>query len=63
MKESENLPDRFDPPLFAIILNAIGRFWLKHWKWIIGTVIATTLTIAGLYLAYLQYLLQKAVQK
>jgi len=38
------LPDRFEPPLFARIINSIGRFWLSHWKVllpiIVGAIVA-----------------------
>ncbi len=37
---------RYNPPFLAKILNGIGNFWLKHWKWIIGTIIS----IIGIYL-------------
>ncbi|MDD5451497.1 MAG: hypothetical protein PHT49_06330 [Desulfovibrionales bacterium] len=63
LEKGEPIPDRFKPPLIARILNPIGQFWIRHWKWIIGTVIFTILTTTGLYLAYLQYLLEKAGQK
>lgn len=31
---------RYEQPLLAKILGALGRFWLAHWQWIIGTTIA-----------------------
>ncbi len=47
---------RYNPPLLAKILNGIGNFWLKHWQWIIGTIIA----LIGLYILYLQLSLTKS---
>jgi hypothetical protein len=32
--------DHYEPPALAKALGTIGRFWLAHWKWIIGTAIA-----------------------
>ncbi len=31
----------YKQPLLAKLLGAIGKFWLAHWQWIIGTCIAT----------------------
>jgi hypothetical protein len=45
----------YEPPLFARTINGIGKFWDKHWQWIIGTVIA----LIGLYLLYLQLIKSK----
>ena len=45
----------YEPPLFAKIINGTGRFWIKHWQWIIGTIIA----LIGLYLIYLQTIKSK----
>jgi hypothetical protein len=33
-------PGRYEQPALARILGAIGRFYLAHWQWIIGTVLA-----------------------
>lgn len=33
-------PGHYEQPLVAKILRVIGNFWLAHWKWIIGTVLA-----------------------
>ena len=30
----------YEQPLLAKILGFIGRFYLAHWKWVIGTTIA-----------------------
>ena len=35
-----SMPNRFKRPLIARIVNYIWHFWLRHWKWIIGTIIA-----------------------
>lgn len=40
----------FDPPLFARILNSVGRFLSNHWKWLLGFIA----TITGLVIAYLK---------
>lgn len=49
------LENHFKPPLLAKILNAMGHFWLKHWQWIIATIIA----LIGIYLLYLQLIKSK----
>lgn len=33
-------PGRYEQPRLAKILGVLGRFWLKHWQWIVGTVVA-----------------------
>lgn len=33
-------PDHYEQPLLAKCLGALGRFWLAHWQWIIGTFLA-----------------------
>jgi hypothetical protein len=43
-----DLPDKFEPPLIARILNPIGHFWLRHWKWIIGTIIGLGILIVAI---------------
>ena len=43
--EKENIPDRFRLPLLARIINPISRFWLRHWQWIIRTIIALGMLI------------------
>ena len=30
----------YEQPLLAKILGVLGRFWLTHWQWVIGTTIA-----------------------
>lgn len=47
---------RFERPHLAKIFNALIRFWLNHWQWIIGTIIA----LIGLYILYLQLLVTKS---
>lgn len=37
-------PGHYEQPLIAKLLGAMGRFWLRHWKWII----ATSLVIIGM---------------
>lgn len=31
---------RYEQPLLAKILGAVGKFWIDHWQWIIGTFLA-----------------------
>lgn len=45
------LPERFNPPLVARILNTIGHFLCQEWKWTIGTIIA----FSTLLFAYLKF--------
>lgn len=45
----EGLPERYQPPFVAKMLNAIGAFWQIHWKWLLGF----AATVAGLILGYL----------
>ena len=33
-------PGHYEKPMLAKCLGAIGRFWLTHWKWIIGIAVA-----------------------
>lgn len=33
-------PGHYEQPPLAKILRIIGHFWLAHWKWIVGTIIA-----------------------
>ncbi len=42
------------------ILNPVGRFWMRHWQWIIGLAVTTIIGIIGLYLLWLQL---KAIPK
>jgi hypothetical protein len=44
-----------EQPLLAKILKTIGNFWLKHWQFIISTILVTI----GLYIAWLQVLKNK----
>ena len=37
----------YEQPALAKVLGVLGRFWLAHWQWIIGTVLA----IIGLVVA------------
>jgi hypothetical protein len=30
----------YEQPALAKLLRVIGRFWLSHWKWIVGIIIA-----------------------
>lgn len=39
-------PGHYEQPLLAKCFGALGRFWLAHWQWIIGT----SLAIIGLLL-------------
>jgi len=42
----------FKPPLLARIINGVGKFWIKHWQWIVTTCIAGLM----IYLTYLKLL-------
>jgi hypothetical protein len=37
--------DRYQQPPLAEGLGIIGRFYLAHWQWIIGTAVAIMLTV------------------
>jgi len=39
-------PGHYEQPVLAKCLGVLGRFWLAHWQWIIGT----SLAIIGLFL-------------
>lgn len=39
-------PGHYEQPVLAKCIGALGRFWLAHWQWIIGTFLAIT----GLFL-------------
>ncbi len=41
-------PGRYEQPLFAKLLRTLGRFWLAHWKWIIGTTLAVLAILVAL---------------
>lgn len=38
-------PDHYERPALAKILQRLGTFWLAHWKWIIGIVVAIGLAL------------------
>lgn len=46
----------FKPPLFAKMINGTGKFWLKHWQWIITTFIAIIVGSLMVYFTYLKLL-------
>jgi len=46
----------FKPSLFARIINGIGKFWVKHWQWIITTCIAIIIGSLMVYFTYLKLL-------
>ena len=39
---------RFEQPALAKLLGKLGRFYLAHWQWIIGTAIAIIAIIVTL---------------
>jgi hypothetical protein len=41
------LMGHYEQPRLARILGVLGRFWLAHWQWIIGT----ALVIIGIVVA------------
>ena len=54
-----HISDMLKPPLIALIFNAIGRFWNKHWQWSISTfliVISVFATVGILIVTILEYL-------
>ena len=36
-------PGYYEQPPLAKLLGALGRFWLKHWQWIIAVIVAPLL--------------------
>jgi len=48
----KHLPDRFDPPLIARIINSIGRFWLKHWTVLLPVIISVLGIIVALFIYF-----------
>jgi hypothetical protein len=38
----------YEQPPLAKFLAMIGRFWLSHWQWIIGTVLAVVAIIVAM---------------
>lgn len=44
----EEAKERFRRPHFVRFLHAIARFWVAHWQWIIGTVLAIIAIIVAL---------------
>ena len=38
----------YEQPALAKILGTLGRFYLAHWQWIIGTVLAVIAIIVAL---------------
>jgi hypothetical protein len=42
-------PGHYEQPLFAKMLGAVGRFWLAHWQWIVGTMLALVAIIVSLW--------------
>lgn len=47
VSHGDHIPAQFKPPLIVRIIKRLCRFWLRHWKWIIGTIIIITLAIIG----------------
>jgi len=46
--KTKPLPERFEPPLIARIINYIWHFWLRHKKLIIETIIGVGLLIVAI---------------
>jgi hypothetical protein len=44
----------FKPPCIARILNAIGRFWLRNWQYLVSTFITLIFGLLTLYIGYLK---------
>jgi len=43
-------PGYYEQPLVAKALKQIGKFWVNHWQWILGFIVA----IAGLIAAIIK---------
>jgi hypothetical protein len=41
-------PGHYEQPMVAKILGVVATFWLKHWQWIIGTVLAVAAIVVAL---------------
>lgn len=39
----------YKQPILAKIIKYIGDFWLKHWKWILTTIIAVILGLLAIF--------------
>lgn len=33
-------PGHYEKPFLAKVLQVLIKFWLNHWKWIVGTILA-----------------------
>jgi len=40
----------YEQPPLAKLIKWLGDFWLKHWKWILTTLIAIVLGIVALFI-------------
>ena len=49
----------YKSPFIAKIINPFLFFWLRNWKWIIGYISTTVLSVIGLYLVWLQIIKPK----
>ena len=43
-------PGHYRQPLFARILNALGRFWAARWQWLIGFLVAILAILVNILL-------------
>jgi len=41
------------------LVKIINKFWVTHWKWLIGLTVPTILTMIGLYVAWLSLIKTK----
>jgi len=41
-------PGHYERPIIARICIAVGKFWLAHWQWTIGTIIAVIALVVAL---------------
>jgi len=39
------IPPEFDPPLFARILNPVGRFWHRNWKILLPVIVGALVVL------------------
>jgi hypothetical protein len=38
----------YQQPLLARIIGAVARFWVEHWQWIIGTILAVVALVVSI---------------
>jgi len=43
----------YPPSSLNYFISFVCKFWFRHWKWLIQTIIPIILTMIGLYIAWL----------